>query len=162
LPVSSWQVTSYSALAYQKDTRVGWGSKQDETVADLDEKENGFVDLEDDARWQQNIRYRLPGGTNTGDCLHKVFERLADGDELAEVLDTELRAFGLAKPEGRLPEGAELNAVLQTYQQHAVEWLQSAMSVALGQSVPALQDLFAAGCALPGMSFRFFIGGGYV
>lgn len=157
-PASCWQVTSYSALVYQKEIRVGTASKQDEApVTDLDEQTVSVLAV-DDANWQQDIRFRLRGGTTTGDCLHKLFERMADGETLASMLDYELRAHGLLKPEWRIPENSTLEEETQKRSSDITTWLQAVVAAPFSAQLPSLQTLYASGQALPECGFDFSLG----
>lgn len=162
-PSSSWQVTSYSALAYHKEIRVGTASKQDESpAAELDDQ-TALVLQAEDANWQQDIRFRLRGGTTTGDCLHKLFERMSDGEALADILYYELRAHGLLKPEWRIPENSTLEEETQRRCADITTWLQTVIATPLSQpfsaeQLPSLQALYASGQALPECGFDFSLG----
>ncbi|MFO1348213.1 MAG: UvrD-helicase domain-containing protein [Pseudomonadales bacterium] len=155
---SFWQITSYSALAYQKETRVGFVSKQDEGLG-TDDRAKSLI-VEDDARWQQDIRFHLRGGANTGDCLHKIFERMACGETLSDILSYELRMHGLDKPEGKQPEPEVLDAVIQERELSVRAWLQGVLSVPLRNDLPSLQDVFSSAYIFPECEFDFSLGVG--
>ncbi len=157
-PVSSWKITSYSALAHQKDLRLSAVSKQDEPSEETLSDEEAFVSDSDDAHWKNDIRYSLWGGINTGDCLHKVFERLANGEALNEVLAQELRTHGLADPEGKVADSAELEALKYQRQQSIDAWLQAVLSNPLHDTIPSLQELFSSAYVLPECAFDFSLG----
>lgn len=155
-PHSYWQITSYSALAYQKEARISSVSKQDEVTGEdgFDE----FVSAENDARWQQDIRFRLRGGTNTGDCLHKIFERIAGGETLADVLAHELRIHGLAAPEGRQPEPEALEAAIKERERAINSWLHATLVAPLHKELPSLETIFSSAYIFPECEFDFSLG----
>ncbi|MEZ5540120.1 MAG: UvrD-helicase domain-containing protein [Pseudomonadales bacterium] len=161
-PSSSWLITSYSALAYQKEARVSAGSKQDEAeievVIEAPLHSDAVATEENIKQWQQNIRFTLRGGTTTGDCLHKVFERMADGEALDEVLDSELRIHGLLKPEGKQPEPALLDEVIVQRKTAIAQWLNEVLQTPLNAAVPSLQTLFDEKTVLPECEFDFSLG----
>ena len=157
-PSSHWQVTSYSALAYQKDTRISAGSKQDESGVEVADERTTFMQKTDDTRWLADIRYRLRGSATTGDCLHKLFQRVAEGESLEDILDAELRAHGLTKPEGTLPAGLDAEAAIAQRRLDILDWLKTVMAVELGHGVPTLSALFATGHVLPECAFDFSLG----
>ena len=126
-------------------------------MTDLDEQTVSVLAV-DDANWQQDIRFRLRGGTTTGDCLHKLFERMADGETLASMLDYELRAHGLLKPEWRIPENSTLEEETQKRSSDITTWLQAVVAAPFSAQLPSLQTLYASGQALPECGFDFSLG----
>ncbi len=157
-PRSAWQITSYSALAYQKEERVAAGSKQDEAESATQSTTQDLLSEEVLKQWQQHIRFSLRGGTTTGDCLHKIFERMAAGEALDEVLDSELRIHGLLKPEGKQPEPALLDEVIAQRKLAIAQWLNEVLQTPLNDAVPALQSLFSVQSILPECEFDFSLG----
>jgi exodeoxyribonuclease V beta subunit len=156
LPKSYWQITSYTALAHQKKVLV-LDSKQDEPQAVSESEISLFADSKaqenEDKSWENNIRYRLHGGANTGDCLHKIFERVAQGDVLDDMLGDELRIHGLIKTAATQADA--IDAAIAQQQQDMQAWLQSVLAVPLLESVPSLSVLFADGAVLPECQFDF-------
>jgi exodeoxyribonuclease V beta subunit len=155
-PSSFWQITSYSALAYQKDTHSISDSKQDETLAEPDNLQR-LMDIEADLYWKNNIRYSLRGGANTGDCLHNILEHVAKGEILEMAVSQELRAFGLTKQIGALADDAAETAQKEQ-QQAVVNWMHDILAAPLSSDVPSLGDLFSSAYVLPECGFDFAIG----
>ena len=155
-PSSFWQITSYSALAYQKDTHSISDSKQDETLAEPDNLQR-LMDIEADLYWKNNIRYSLRGGANTGDCLHNILEHVAKGEILEMAVSQELRAFGLTKQIGALADDAAETAQKEQ-QQAVVNWMRDILAAPLSSDVPSLGDLFSSAYVLPECGFDFAIG----
>jgi exodeoxyribonuclease V beta subunit len=146
LPPSRWVLTSYSALAYaRRDPGFRHGASDEQgggpdtmLMEESAEKDNA---------WRENIRYRLPSSRTTGDCLHGIYETLAqfpDADLRMEV-QTQLQRYGLA-PE----ENAEAVA----------DWLAQTLDVPLlsGDHILTLRHLYTQQQALPELSFDFSLG----
>ena len=157
-PSSFWQITSYSALAYQKDMRNVSDSKQDE-APEASSDLLRVADTEEELQWKNNIRYSLRGGANTGDCLHNILERVAKGEALDMAVPLELRAFGLApKAIGALADAAAVEVAQQEQQQAVANWMLDILATPLSANVPSLGNLFADAYVLPECGFDFSIG----
>lgn len=150
LPASSWVLTSYSALANsRRDPGFRHGASDEQVLA----RDNIAMDenREADQRWQDNIRYRLRSSSTTGDCLHAIYETLAqtpDADLLAEVKN-QLQRHGLL---GGLPAPEDVLAVAR--------WIADTLEAPLltADKKLNLQYLYNQQQCLPELSFDFSLG----
>lgn len=164
-PPSRWLITSYSALAHaRKDVGLRQGGADELSLKAVD-----FLPAADEAAWADNIRYRLQGSSNTGECLHSFFEQVAlqpqlyldhDPAGIDALLQRSLRKHGLEKPEGQQlshlsDEGRD--KLYRERRQHLLNWLQAVLQQPL-DTVPCLQQLFLAKQVLPELQFDFALG----
>jgi exodeoxyribonuclease V beta subunit len=157
MPDSAWLITSYSALAHNKKVVNVATVKDDEVFQKIDATAIEVID-KNDASWKDNIRFSLRGSANTGECLHRVYEiLLQEGLPLEKALESQLRIFGLAKPEGIIDEKTLPEKIAQRRADIA-QWLNQTLNVPLSKQVPSLQELFATKQCLPEMAFDFSLG----
>jgi len=150
LSPSPWVLTSYSALANaQRDPGFRHGASDEQAlVGDAMAME---ADIEADKVWQDHIRYRLRGSSTTGDCLHAIYETLAQtpDTELAAEVQTQLQRHGLLS-ELQVPE--DINAVMA--------WIEQTLDCPLqaGNNTLTLRHLYHHQQCLPELSFDFSLG----
>lgn len=156
---SPWMISSYSRLV-NAGQYVRTQGKDDETVA-ADEESDQQLELQ--YLWQDDIRFRLKGSANTGDCLHNILEAaaldpvrfMAAGDKkpaeaFCQLVEQQLVRFGLYHPDDE-----ENTAVA------VAGWLQSVLDAPLmadNKHIDSLSRLFAMRQALPEMTFDFALG----
>jgi len=163
---SSWQITSYSALAHGK--KIRFGDKADDeptTIETTDSQSNEAALIDDDKKWAKDARYTLKGSAITGNCLHNIFETHAltpEGD-FQTVVEGTLGVYGLDKPR------RDRNISNYGYQQQCKAhldgvhtWLNRAMNQALKHEgfsdFPSLIELFKFKQTIPELEFDFAIG----
>ncbi len=167
LPVlkpSNWVITSYSALVNTKMDPGAQHGGQDELLplrADL------LVEspMQDEKTWMDNIRYSLQRSSNTGECLHNIYEQLALDPSLDMdiLLQNSLRNYGLEKPEGMdflsLNDDKKL-IIYQERRQRLMQWFNEVLSCPLlsNDSDSSLRTLFLNKCSLPELDFDFSLG----
>ncbi|HQQ64219.1 MAG TPA: exodeoxyribonuclease V subunit beta [Pseudomonadales bacterium] len=173
LPRTHWIITSYTALAHaRKEPGLQRGGRDELSMAT--DALALVAHEEDDARWSNDIRYRLKGSNRTGDCLHGFFEQLArepalytgQGNlsyERDRLLQNCLRKHGIEKPEGFTGVGldvAQCEAIFRERRRDMLDWLDAVLDTALMEGKPAasLREIFVQGNALPELDFDFATG----
>jgi len=178
LQPSNWVITSYTALAHtRKDPGLQQGGA-DEVLSETADTLAEVVKVNDDANWAENIRYRLHGSSNTGECLHHFFEQwaqdpsllLSNGD-MHSLLQRGLRNYGLDKPEGldiTSFTDDKKEAVYHARRQQLIDWFETVLRYPLlnkelnkklnQEANTSLRELFLSGSVLPELDFDFSIG----
>lgn len=151
LPPSRWVLTSYSALANSRRDPGFRHGASDEQVLMVDPPILE-ADAEADKTWQDHIRYRIRGSSTTGDCLHAVYESLAqvpDTDLFTQV-QSQLQRHGLL---GELQDPDDIHAV--------ATWIEQTLDAPLqtGDKTLTLRHLYSQQQCLPELSFDFSLGG---
>jgi len=150
LPPSRWVLTSYSALANaRRDPGFRHGASDEQmTMGDVMTLE---ADAEADRIWQENIRYRLLSSRTTGDCLHAIYETLAQfpDSDLALEVSTQLQRYGLLS-----------HLVMPEDGQAVVDWIEQTLELPLlaDDSVLNLRHLYTRQQCLPELAFDFSLG----
>ena len=159
-PFSSWQITSYSALAHGKKL-VTDDKGDDEQAEPQPEQENqpDHLTEEEQAKWGNNARYTLKGSAVTGNCLHDIFEHYAlePTREFPPLVEKLLLRYGLDNPP-RVQRGEFIKGIS--------DWLETALrqKLVLGGDHtgdvghPSLLNLFTHQQVIPELAFDFAIG----
>ncbi|MDH4020890.1 MAG: UvrD-helicase domain-containing protein [Xanthomonadales bacterium] len=165
---SSWQITSYSALAHDK--KINFGDKADDestSPEDTDRQVDSQELIEDDKKWAGNARYTLKGSAITGNCLHDIFETyaLAPDGNFRAVVEKMLGVYGLDKPHrDRNTSNSTYQLNCENYLAGINRWLGQAMAQPLAHEAsaefPSLLELFKSRQVSPELLFDFAIGSG--
>ena len=167
---SRWLITSYSALAHaRREPGLRQGGADELLLKPLELTSVANELVADESVWMNDIRYRLQGSSNTGDCLHGFLEQLALQPTL--ILDNGFADFdallqhSLRKHDLEKPEGVSLAALTdegrdklyRERRQQLRSWLLAALQQPLAQ-LPCLQTLFLDKQVLPELQFDFALG----
>ena len=156
-PYSSWQITSYSALAHGK--KLVTHDKGDDEQTDpnpVEETQPDHLAEAEQVQWGNNARYTLKGSAVTGNCLHDIFEHYAldPAREFPPLVEKLLLRYGLDNPP-RVQRGEFIEAISN--------WLESSLRQELvldsnDTGHPTLLDLFTNQQVIPELAFDFAIG----